>query len=453
MKGPYGLLLALLVVSGAALTGARPDHAATAAVASATRPTPGNVAILVVDDFGLGIDPQTRPGTKVDNCTVGTNDVGSNGAGDDLPPSMYAHGELVYRVLKDELTADLGTPPVTSMTTPRPAPAPPIETTTEWSYPIKGTDYTVRLVAAHTDKYRTDDILNGIRDRITALQREGFERFVLNLSFVVIPCDVVGWLNDSDLDGLLKTYDAMIQNDSTSTLKVGLQSYLNSAGDLDLGLVRTGNFTTKVLQDNGLAPLRPYLASAFYKTINVNSFSVKERPLSTIHADAGWKSFSSQLIQPGTSGAPLKIIPVGAAGNGVKYVDPKADPAKAYDPANLIRKGLPFPFAPALWDFVVSASADANSDVTAHLNSGEVKLDGTGPGLIPGSFGTSFAAPRLSALEAKYLAQTGSVVCGGTPPLGYVDLSVSPVLNLSIDSPWKNRGKAVWPGICSTFPS
>ena len=126
-----------------------------------------------------------------------------------------------------------------------------------------------------------------------------------------------------------------------------------------------------------------------------------------------------------------------------------AEGMKAY----LIRKGLPFPFAPALWDFVVSASADAEPAITARLNSGEVKLDAAGPALVPGSFGTSFAAPRLSALEARYLAETGSVACGGTPPLGYVDLSGSPVLNLSVASPWKNQGKATWPGICATFPS
>jgi hypothetical protein len=452
MKGRSGLLLALLVVSGSVLTGGTLDHAAAAATSTAGL-TPGNVAVLAVDDFGLGGDRQIRTGTKDDNCTFGATDVGSNGAGDDLPPSMYAHGELVYRVLRDELTVHLGGSPIASTTTPRPAPGPPIETTTEWSYPIDGKHYTVRLVAVHTDKYRTDDVLNGIRDRIAALRREGFERFVLNLSFVVVPCDVIGWLNNQDLDGLLKTYDAMIQNDSTSTLKTELQSYLDPAGDLDPALVRSGDFTTKVLQDTGLAALRPYLAGAFYKTVNVNSFTVKERPLSTIYADPGWKNFREQLVQPGTAGAALKVIPVGAAGNGVKYVDPKVDPAQAYDPANLIRKGLPFPFAPALWDFVVSASADADPDVTAHLNSGEVKLDGSGPGLVPGSFGTSFAAPRLSALETKYLAETGSVVCGGTPPLGYVDLSGSPVLNLSVDSPWKNRGKAAWPSMCSTFPS
>lgn len=453
MKRPYRLLLAVLAVSVPAVTGGLLNHAATAATAPSERPTPGNVAVLVVDDFGLGSDQKTEPGSKDDNCTLGANDVGSNGAGDDLPASLYAHGELVYRVLRDELTANLGSPPVASTTTPRPDPGPPIETATQWSYPFDGAKYTVRLVAVHTDKYRTDDILDGIRQRIAALQRERFQRFVLNLSFVVVPCDVVGWLNNSDLDDLLQTYDAMIQNDSTGTLKAALQGYLSPTGELDPGLVRSGDFTTKVSQDKDLATLRPYLAGAFYRTINVENFAVRERPLSTVFGDPAWKNFRDKLIVPGTAGSPLKVIPVGASGNGVKYVDPRVDPAKAHDPAYLIRKGLPFPFAPALWDFVVSASADAEPNVTARLNSGEVKLDAAGPGLVPGSFGTSFAAPRLSALEAKYLAETGSVACGGTPPLGYVDLNGSPVLNLSVSSPWKNQGKAAWPGICGTFPS
>ena len=430
MKARYGLAVALLLVGGVALTAAGPAEAVP------VRPAPGNVAVLVVDDFGLGADPKAQPGTMADNCTVGTNEVGSTGAGDDLPPSGYSHGELVYPVLSDALTADLGAPPVSS--TP---------TTTEWSYPVAGRTYAVRLVAVHTDKYRVDDILDGIRDRIASLRREKFERFVLNLSFAVIPCDVVGWLNDSSLDGLLKTYDEMIRTDATSELKDGLQAYFDAAGELDPGLVRSGGFTTTVLQERGLAPLRPSLADAFYQTINVNNFSTKERPLSIVANDPGWRSFSSQLIQPGAAGATLKVVPVAASGNGVKYFDREAEPP------GLVRRGLPFPFAPALWDFVVSASADADPAVAARLNSGEIALDATGPALVPGSFGTSFAAPRLSALEAKYLAETGTVACGGTPPMGYVDLAATPVLDLSIDSPWKNRTKADWPSICSRFPA
>jgi hypothetical protein len=453
MKRPYGLLLTLLVLSGPALTGCTRADAATVSVPAPADPAQGNVAVLVVDDFGLGRDPQVKLGTKHDNCTVGTNDVGSNGAGDDLPASAYAHGELAYRVLKDELTSDLGTAPVASTTTPPPGGGPPIETMTDWSYPINGRPYIVRLVAVHTDRYRTDDILAGIRDRITTLRRARFNRFVLNMSFVVVPCDVVGWLTDPDLDGLLKTYDAMIQNDSTSTLKAGLASFLTD-DTLDIGKVRAGTFTETVLRDDTLAALRPYLVGAFYKEIDTTKFNTEQRPLSTVYNDAGWRSFRTQLIEPGASGSRLKIIPVGAAGNGVKYPDPRIpDPVRANDPANLIRKGLPFPFAPALWDFVVSASADADADVVARLNSGEVKLDGTGPAIVPGSFGTSFAAPRLSALEAKYLAETGNVVCGGTPPLGYIDMTAGSMGDVSGSSPWRNRGKADWPSICGDFPS
>jgi hypothetical protein len=285
------------------------------------------------------------------------------------------------------------------------------------------------------------------------LRRAKFNRFVLNMSFVVMPCDVVGWLTDPDLDSLLKTYDAMIQDDSTSTLKAGLASYLN--GDtLDMGKVRAGGFTETLLRDDTLAALRPYLAGAFYQEVDLEDFNGDRRPLSTVYNDPGWQSFRTQLIQPGANGFPLRIIPVGAAGNGVKYPDPAIDdPDRAHDPANLIRKGLPFPFAPALWDFVVSTGADASPAVTARLNAGEVKLDGTGPATVPGSFGTSFAAPRLSALEAKYLAETGKVVCGGTPPLGYVDMTAGSLGNISVNSPWQNHGRADWPAICGDFPT
>jgi hypothetical protein len=401
------------------------------------------VATLVVDDFGLGKD-RTKPAGPDENCTIGANDVGSNGAGDDLPPSLYAHGELVYRVLEDEMTTDLGSSPVASTTIPRPVPGPPIESTTDWAYPINGKPYSVRLVAVHVGKYRTEDVLAGIRTKMAELRKQGFDRFVLNLSFVVVPCDVVGWLDNGDLNDLLATYDDMIDHDSTGALKAGLAGFLDPSGRLDPVLVRLGGFTTRILQVPALAPLRTYLAESFYRTINITEFTVKQGPASAVHEDRGWKTFSSELVQPGIDGAKLKVIPVGAAGNGVRYTDPQT--------GDLVRVGLPFPFAPALWDFVVSAGADAEPKIADRLNDGEVALDGSGPKLVPDSFGTSFAAPRLSALETKYLADTGSVVCGGVPPLGYVDLSTGPVYNLKVDSPWKNWRSAVWPHLCPSFP-
>jgi hypothetical protein len=435
MKRLLGLTLALiltpLIPGGPAL--AAPDI------------SPGNVATLVVDDFGLGKD-RTKPGATDENCTIGANDVGSNGAGDDLPPSLYAHGELVYRVLEDEMTADLGSAPVASTSIPRPVPGPPIESTTDWAYPINGKPYSVRLVAVHVGKYRTEDVLNGVRAKMAELRKQGFDRFVLNLSFVVVPCDVVGWLNNADLNELLATYDDMIDNDSTGALKAGLAGYLGVWGHLDPVLVRLGGFTTRILQVPALAPLRTYLAESFYRTINVTEFTVKQGPVSAVHDDRGWKTFSGELVQPGVDGAKLKVIPVGAAGNGVRHPDPS-------NRGGVVRVGLPFPFAPALWDFVVSTGAAAEPKIADRLNSGEVALDGSGPAkLVPDSFGTSFAAPRLSALETKYLAETGSVVCGGEPPLGYVDMSSAPVYNLNVNSPWKNWRSDTWPKICPAFP-
>lgn len=415
MKRPFGILLAVCVAV------AVPAAAQAVPVPGSV---PGNVAVLVVDDFGQGRDGGEKTGGMTDNCTVGASDVGSNGAGDDLPASVYSHGELVRQVLRDSLTGALGVSPAADV----------------WSMP----SYAVRLEAVPVSGYRTADLIAAVRSRIDALRRAGYERFVVNLSFVVVPCDVVAWLSAGDLDALLKTYDEMIQNDPASALKAALQGYLDASGSLDPALVRSGGrFTMAVLSTPDLSPLRSYLVGAFYKTINVERFSVKEqRALATVHGDPAWGAFRAQYVDPGTTtGAALKVVPVGASGNGVKFLDSKG---------NLVRKGLPFPFAPALWDFVVSAGAD---EATDRFNAGEVTLNGSGPSLVPGSFGTSFAAPRLSALEARYLAETGSVTCGGTPPLGYVDLTAAPVLDLATNSPWKNQPKPSWPGICATFPS
>lgn len=418
MRRALGVLLGLTLIAA---------PATPAAAKLPVRPVPGNVAVLVVDDFGLGKNPRARSGTRDDNCTIGANEVGSNGAGDDLPPSGWSHGELVYRVLRDDLTTVAGA-----------APDVDTGTLTQWTYVIAGEKYQLREVAVHADHYRVDDLLTGLRDRIAALRKDGFDRIVLNLSFVVVPCDVVGWLDDGSLDELLATYDDMIDSDPTGELKDALSGYLDGSGRLDPALVRGGAFTTTLLRDRRLTSLQSTLTSAYYRTIDVREFNPEKPPLARLIHDPAWTSFRRELLEPA---GPLKIVPVGAAGNGVK--DAKGN-----------RIGLPFPFAPALWDFVASASVDADPKIAERFNSGEVKLDATGPSaLLPDSFGSSFAAPRLSALQAEYLAETGATGCGGTPSLGYVDLTGSPPLNLETNSPWKNAGKPSWPGICADFPS
>src|SRR5256886_14640320 len=69
MKGPYGLLLALLVVSGPALTAGALDHPPTAAMPPTAAPTPGRGAGRLVHDLGPGQDPPTHPVTQHDTRT------------------------------------------------------------------------------------------------------------------------------------------------------------------------------------------------------------------------------------------------------------------------------------------------------------------------------------------------------------------------------------------------
>jgi len=451
MRRPYRFAMALLLAIGVAVTGC----GKTDKTPPNAPPTQGDVAVLVVDDFGLG---KTDYGDETkfpdENCIVGSTDVGSNGADDGLP-SKYPHGELVYKVLRDQLSAL--TPTLTSTaTTPRPAAQaglPPLETKAEWKYRFQGTnkDYRIRLVAAHASGYRTQDVLDEIGVRLNALksERQAFHRFVINLSFVVIPCNVIKWLDDSEVDGLLVTYNEMLAKDER--LRKGLADYTDD-GKLTRDAARRPGFTVRVLQKDDLASMRIYLVSAFYRKVSLTVFGAGENKdlklMAQIYADSHWLRFRDKWIKPGattgtaspTSDTTDKVIPVGAAGNGIKLGDPP----------NQTRKALRFPFAPGLWEFVVSASAFSEWKEYDVLNSGEVKLDGHGPSVEPLSFGTSFAAPKLSALEAIYLLKTGRVVCDGhSPPLGYVDLKNTPV-DVTTNSPWQN--KTSWEGICNDFP-
>jgi len=445
MKRPCGFALALLLAGCAVLTGCtgpKPPPNPS--------PTPDNVAILVVDDFGLGKDhsaADSLPVFKDENCTVGATDVGSNGAGQGSPPSGHSHGELVYQALKEKMTQLIpGGHVTTTATTPRPPSSPaalgPIETSTEWTYHHATTnkDYRVRLVAVHASKFSTKDVLAGISGAIQE-QQASVSRFVVNLSFVVIPCDVIRWLKDSDhINGLLATYSKMLENDPELRERLEYYNYLTTAGAWDMSKLTAGDFTMTVLRDDILAPLRQGLVDAFYRAIDLRDFS-QDKKLDMVYSDPHWQVFLNQWVRsPGSS---AKVILVGAAGNGVEYGDPP------------VRMGLPFPFAPALWDFVVSASGDGPSSFTDKLNSGEVKLAYAGPTLAPESLGTSFAAPRLSALEALYLMETGRVVCdGNSPPLGYINAAIvaSAIPSKQPPSPWQNLGTADWPAKCNDFP-
>ena len=447
MRRPCGIGLALLLAGGAVLTGCTAPKPPPN-----SSPTPDNVAVLVVDDFGLGKDhgaADSLPVFKDENCTVGATDVGSNGAGQGSPPSGHSHGELVYQALKEKMTQLIpGGKVTTTDTTPRPPSSPatlgPVETSTEWTYHHATTtkQYRVRLVAVHASKFSTKDVLEGIGAAMTTQRQAGINRFVVNLSFVVIPCDVIRWLNNADdINGLLATYNKMLESDTKLRDTLKNYNYLTGAGTWDMAKLTAGDFTMTVLRDDELARLRQGLVDAFYHAIDLNGFGA-DRRLDAVYSDKHWQLFLDQWVRP-VSSPPAKVILVGAAGNGVELGVPP------------VRIGLPFPFAPALWDFVVSASGDGESPLTDQLNSGEVKLDYGGPALAPESTGTSYAAPRLSALQAIYLLETGRVMCdGSSPPLGYINPAIVTSASPSKHppSPWQNLGKSDWSTKCGDFP-
>jgi hypothetical protein len=436
-------LLALLLVAGLFLSGCTP-------IKKQLTKDPGNVAILVIDDFGHGRNHHNfGKGGKYDNCAIGANDVGSGGAADGELPDGVSHGAAVYQVLQDEVSRQFpasgeardislyGISPGLNQIEP---------TLHSWSY----NGHEVVLLGVHVAQYKFADVkanLSAIIGLLSEPRRANskpnsqstgseyssqvFHRFVLNLSFVVVPCDIAAWL-DRGGEALRTEYQRLI--DSDDKYRGNKYQYLRNFAS-DSGRP-SPDLTTEVLERKDLAPLRHVAVSTFYKMLvgtNDQLMTVGAAPggvrttsrakvFDQVYSDSAWKEFTNSY----QGDSKLRVISVGAAGNGI--IGP-----------NGTRVRPKFPFAPAIWDSVVSATAPGlgiqirppwGDSVTLHLlpyaNYGEVELDGTST--YSGVHGTSFAAPRLSAFEAIYLLNGGPIKCSGekgasTPPLKYTSLS------------------------------
>jgi len=385
----------------------------------------GDVAILVVDDFDS--DPGAMGlGTPNDNCVVAeprpSNVVGPAGAGNGLPPGV-SHGSAVYGVLADELDSTAG---LHRQTDPGSPASHGIDvdgverTVARWTYappplpssraPAAGSD--VLLVGVSVRSYRTDEILARLQRLVTSMRRAGYSRFVLNLSFVVVPCDIAAILDEAGAGGqnLLARYEALIATlPEYSAVESALKTLVAGTSPAKL--------TGALLAEPNLGPLtRRVIVDTFYGLLlappgvraryNERTPTLLGEALQRVYGDEAWEAFRKQT-------AAVRVVPVGAAGNGILRLDAKG--------TGLVHQQLDFPFAPALWSTVTSASAQVGTGLAAYSNWGEVVRDGTGPFQAAG---TSFAAPRLSALEALYLLTGGAVACDGhTPPLGYADLA------------------------------
>jgi hypothetical protein len=368
--------------------------------------------------------------------------VGSGGAGDDLLLDTVSHGELVYRVLRDELDALViaaggNSPTAITMTAPAlPAGAVrTLETSAEWTLREGAGSYRIRLVVVDAAGLTTSNVINGIRESMAQLAREGFQRFVLNLSFVVLPCNPLALLNSTNQQDLLQSYLTLAASDPT--LQAGLSGALGVAPpDVDLATLggRLAEVDKAVLSDVRLSALRGCLVDAVYRQVERDQNLGESEIGQQLINDVAWENFQRSVVQGG--GQDLAVIAVGAAGNGVQCGKSRR--------------------APALWDGVVSVSSEGRgAGIMDYSNSGEVKLSGEGPAaLLPGSHGTSFAAPRLSAYEAIYLLRTGRIQCPAgrdRPPLAYVDSAA--VLGAATTGAlvWLDEGRPTWPHHCADF--
>jgi len=384
-----------------------------------------SVAIMIIDDFMIeiaqsnNVDDIIRNGegkTGSGNCTYALNGqqvygskgaqvYGSKGAGVGESKTLdgVPHGELVDAELYNLISQDFPN----AVSEPRPDES----SGNQWPSWIKKINYwkaddgnrPIFLVAVDTDHYATEIVQQRIVESIGYIENEyGVHRFVLNMSFVIMPCDLG---KDKDGKTLYNDYlDLITSTPEINSLKNELDSLmLYDSGSETFIDPATNNSIPEDVARNILL-YTPELGSVRLRTIypsNIDLFQSSPYYQSLINDPiANWLAESSK--DPSHP-----VVSVAAAGN----------------------EGISFPFAPGIWDSVVSVSADGEDNGLApYSNWGEVKLDGKANYNGEDVFGTSFAAPVLSYKEAIYLYNDGFVECKGSediqnsPPLGYAPI-------------------------------
>jgi hypothetical protein len=364
----------------------------TAPKVALTPPSPV-VAILVVDSFTLPTSTSTitqtreaakKPSTNVKNVNCLTTPDGqgfrSDGAtaypvGNSTVAGHMPHGHLVYEQVKSSLTSEspLFLTVVTATTSSLLPGLAKIPDVVQLFKSTVGPDAYILLVPVHIESFNTETAAGRIVAATNALSAtlsvgqyqisaSDIRGVVVNMSFAVVPC------GDSGLTGLLQYEQELSKNQQVSTDLAKLREAIR--GEIGRLYKIVGPNEKDVFMNDPLRCL-----------INPDENCAKR---------ANW---------PPPKGFP-PVVFVAAAGNS----------------------GLGFPFAPALWPEVLSVSAQKAEDVSGradYSNSGEVMMSGLEK--LTYSLGTSFATPKLAALEARYLLRRSTAApppCT-IPPLGH----------------------------------
>ncbi len=353
-----------------------------------------DVAVLVLDQFTSAEKPEDQAG----NCvfTAPGDKVGSGGGGG---PSVALHGEVVFGVLRsamdatarlvkdpyklrDEIALDANVKDI-------------VFESASWSYE----GHVIFALGVDTSNFTTSAIIENLAAAKQFMQdRHDITRFVINMSFYIAPCDPDKWLRQ------YMTEEEQFADYLKMTDKPEFQR-LHDALDMAKSVANLRLYSPEV------ADLLSF--QLFYSQLA--ALNPKAEPPPTRQdldvANAAWRvidgdPLKSHLEQNG-------MIPVGAAGTSMS-IDADGTGNGAWRP-------LSFPMAPGVWNAVVSVSASrgSNAPKADYSNSGEVMMDDSNEYKAEG---TSFAAPKLSALEALYLFNGGEISCDGhRPPLGYND--------------------------------
>jgi hypothetical protein len=423
----------------------------------------GDVAILVIDVFDTRKADEITANIAEQNCLVtpegqghvaiqgagnvaiqGAGNVAIQGAGN---ANQETHGEIVYSEIRDLLRDERGG----SQT---------VVTTGAAQFPNASADLqqairdleqwqldngNVLLVALDTEGYTTSVIAQRIPATIDLLEQEfGISRFVVNMSFAVIPCDLLiddvrpndeellqqylDALAGEEFDELRATFEALLEeNDGNVSVTINQPEFATVRGAL---LAQELNRTTTIYQVQNPEELVTQLAGCYDLYGGSDLIEQPTEQPTEIGEQAG-------QLQEGTCADP--IFPADPMFAWAIQAQTEAVVAnrgpRIINIASAGNFGSGFAFAPGYYPTVVSVSADysnsGNTTVDALVangtivsNDGEVQFNGLyeRSGFVyPG---TSYAAPRLSIEAAIYLLGNGAITCTGstdssTPPLAY----------------------------------
>jgi hypothetical protein len=348
------------------------------------------------------------------------------------------HGQLVYNHIRNDLNKLAG---ITATPIPVSAFPTPIPDEDIWLRPIDSwsinNDRLIYLFPVDTSNYKTTAVTERIKATVNTIYKTyRTQHFVLNMSFVIMPCDVAG---EYFMDLITTTPELQDMEDAINGMYDSYQSgepTQIAAVENDMRFLPTYGTVRMLYIYDLLKPKVGFVDPKFIPFI--------DDPLNT------WLEHPT-IKEP----VDIYVISVASAGN---YGD----------------HGYNFPFAPAIWNKVVSVSANGwdplnpeyqekvfNPDIpydgtkAFYSNFGEVMYDGKLNYPIKNQklediyyFGTSFAAPEISVREALYLLNGGEVSCSennrtSQPPLGYSEGY----------GPWDNLILATAvPRYCSDFP-